>query len=100
MTQFGYRVTFDDSEIQTLQRALCHYLEVCRREIKKGGDVPFIAHRGTVKRFRAKVKQQLKLTQSFTLGEEEMDVSTRPQRLFGRMRTRDRKWRNRAFHCR
>jgi len=26
MTQFGYQVTFDDSEMQTLQRALGHYL--------------------------------------------------------------------------
>jgi len=74
MTQFGCRVTLDDSEMQTLQRALCDYLEVCRREIKKGGDVPFTAHRGTVKRFRAKLKEQLKLTPSFTLDEAEMDV--------------------------
>jgi hypothetical protein len=74
MTQFGCRVSFDDSEMQTLQRALCHYLEVCRREIKKGADVPFTAHRGTIKRFRAKLREQLKLTQSFTLGEDEMDV--------------------------
>jgi hypothetical protein len=74
MTQFGCRVSFDDSEMQTLQRALCHYLEVCRREIKKGGDAPFIAHRGTIRRFRAKLREQLKLTQSFTLDENEMDV--------------------------
>jgi hypothetical protein len=74
MTQFGFRISFDDSELQTLQRALSHYLEVCQREIKKGGDVPFIAHRGTIKRFRAKLREQLKLTQSFTLGEDEMDV--------------------------
>jgi hypothetical protein len=74
MTQFGFRISFDDSELQTLQRALSHYLEVCQREIKKGGDVPFIAHRGTIKRFRAKLREQLKLTQSFTLGEDEIDV--------------------------
>jgi len=74
MTQFGCRVSFDDSEMQTLQRALSHYLEVCRREIKKGEDVPFFAHRGTIKRFRAKLREQLKLTPSFTLGEDDMDV--------------------------
>jgi len=34
MTQFGYQVTFDDSEMQTLQRALGHYLGICQREIK------------------------------------------------------------------
>jgi hypothetical protein len=60
--------------MQTLQRALCYYLEVCRREIKKSGDVPFTAHRGIIKRFRANLGEQLKLTQSFTLDEDEMDV--------------------------
>jgi hypothetical protein len=72
MTQFGCRVSFDDSEMQTLQRALCHYLEVSQREIKKGGDVPFIAHSGTIKRFRTKLKKQLKQTRSFTLHESEI----------------------------
>jgi len=74
MTQFGCRVSFDDSEMQTLQRALSHYLEVCQREIKKGGDVPFTAHRGTIKRFRAKSREVLKLTQSLALDENDMDV--------------------------
>jgi hypothetical protein len=77
MTQFGCRVSFDDSEMQTLQRALCHYLEICRREIKKSRDVPFTAHRGIIKRFRAKLGEQLKLTPSFTLDEAEMDVVQR-----------------------
>ena len=72
MTQFGYRVNFDDSELQTLQRALGHYLGICQREIKKGGGAPFIAHSGTIKRFRARLKKQLKQTRSFTLHESEM----------------------------
>jgi len=74
MTQYGCRVSFDDSEMQTLQRALGHYLGICQREVKKGGGAPFIAHSGTIKRFRAKLREQLKLTPSFTLGEDEMDV--------------------------
>jgi hypothetical protein len=74
MTQFGCRVSFDDSEMGALQRALSHYLEVCQREIKKGEDVPFTAHCGTIKRFRTKLREQLKQTQSFTLGDDEMDV--------------------------
>ena len=74
MTQFGCRISLDDSEMQTLQRALSHYLEVCQREIKKGGDLPFTAHRGTIKRFRAKSRKVLKLTQSLTLDENDMDV--------------------------
>ena len=69
MTQFGYSVSFDDSEMQTLQRSLGHYLGICQREIKKG--VPFIAHSGTIKRFRARLKK-LKQTWSFTLHESEM----------------------------
>ena len=72
MTQFGYRVNFDDSEMQTLQRALGHYLGICQREIKKGGGAPFIAHSGTINRFRARLKKQLKQTRSFTLHESEM----------------------------
>ena len=74
MTQFGFRIRFDDSEMQTLQRALSHYLEVCQREIKKGGDVPFTADRGTLKRFRAKSREVLKLTQSLALHENDMDM--------------------------
>lgn len=69
MTQFGYTVSFDDSEMQTLQRALGHYLGTCQREIKKG--VPFIAHSGTIKRFRARLKK-LKQTRNFMLHESEM----------------------------
>ena len=69
MTQFGYTVSFDDSEMQTLQRALGHYLGICQREIKKGGGAP---HSGTIKRFRARLKKQLKQTRSFTLHESEM----------------------------
>jgi hypothetical protein len=72
MTQFGYSVSFDDSEMQTLQRALGHYLGICKREIKKGGGAPFIAHSGAIKRFRARLKKQLKQTWSFTLHETEM----------------------------
>ena len=72
MTQFGCRVTFDESEMQTLQRALDHYLGICQREIKKGGGAPFIAHNGTIKRFRARLKKQLKQTRSFMLHESEM----------------------------
>jgi hypothetical protein len=58
--------------MQTLQRALGHYLGICQREIKKGGGAPFIAHSGAIKRFRARLKQQLKQTWSFTLHETEM----------------------------
>src|SRR5262245_1959414 len=74
MPQFGFRIRFDDSETPTIQRALTDYFEVWQREIKKGGDAPFTAHRGTLKRFRAKSREVLKLTQSFALHENDMDV--------------------------
>jgi hypothetical protein len=96
MTQFGYSVSFDDSEMQTLQRALGHYLGICQREIKKG--VP-IVHSGTIKRFRARLKK-LKQTWSFTLHESEMIAVEQASELLGRMRTRDRERRDHALHCR
>jgi hypothetical protein len=74
MTQFWITVSFDDSERDVLQRALHHYLEVCRQEIKKGGSVPFEAHRLAIKRFRASLRKQLKQTRSFTMDEGEIDA--------------------------
>lgn len=74
MTEFGCRVSFDDNEMRTLQRALSHYLELCQREIKKGEDVPFTSHMRIIKSFRTKVGKQLKQTQGFTLAECEIYV--------------------------
>jgi hypothetical protein len=59
MTSMSYIVTFDDSDMHTLQEALTHYLSVCEREIAKGGTVPFIAHSGTVGRIRSKLNAAL-----------------------------------------
>jgi hypothetical protein len=59
MTSMSYIVTFDDSDMYTLEQALAHYLSVCEREIAKGGTVPFIAHSGTIGRIRSKLNAAL-----------------------------------------
>jgi len=60
MTQFWANVSLDDSEIEVLERALQHYLEVCRQETKKGGGLPFETHRRTIRRLRALNRTNLK----------------------------------------
>ena len=42
MTSFGIRVKFNDSEMDVLQKALDHHLNVWRREIRKGNGAPGI----------------------------------------------------------
>ena len=71
MTQYGITITFDDAEMKTLQTAVDHYLEKCRREVKRGASVPFYAHRSTLARFLASRKKALKRTPSLSLGENE-----------------------------
>lgn len=46
--QFWFEINLDDTEIEVLRRVIEHYLRVCRREIKQGGSVPFIAHSGVL----------------------------------------------------
>lgn len=55
MTYISYVLTFDDSDMITLEQALSHYLSVCEREIAKGGTVPFIAHKVTIEQIRSKL---------------------------------------------
>jgi hypothetical protein len=43
MTSFSFDVTLDGGQMATVKRALVHYLEVCKQEIKNGGGAPFIA---------------------------------------------------------
>jgi hypothetical protein len=55
MASMSFTVTFDDSEMHTLEEALTHYLLLCEREIAKGGTTPFIAHKGTIEQIRSKL---------------------------------------------
>jgi len=71
MTQLWVTVSFDDSEIEALQRALRHYSDVCRREIRKGVNVG-AGHRLAIKHFRASLKKQLKDRPSLMLFDSEL----------------------------
>jgi hypothetical protein len=58
---FGIQIRFDDDEMEVLRRVIAHYLRVCRREIKQGGSVPFIAHSGVLKYFRRNVNKYIQI---------------------------------------
>ena len=70
--QFFFLINLDDTEIEVLRRAIEHYLRVCRREIKQGGSVPFIAHSGVLKYFRRNIKKQLDVRGKVAIGDSEM----------------------------
>jgi len=57
MTQYWITIAFDDAQMKTLQTAVDHYLEKCRREARKGTTVPLYP---TLKRFFANQKKPLK----------------------------------------
>ena len=57
MTLLSYEVTFDSGQMETVKKALDHYLDVCRREIRSGGSVPFISDRLTIKRLLARLRK-------------------------------------------
>jgi hypothetical protein len=59
MTSMSFTVTFDDSDMQTLEEALTHYQLLCEREIAKGRTAPFIAAKGTIKLIRSKLDAAL-----------------------------------------
>jgi hypothetical protein len=60
MTQYGIRMTFRNIELEVLQKAISHYLNLCKQEIKNGKDVPFISHSTTLKRIRAELRKEAK----------------------------------------
>jgi hypothetical protein len=70
--QFGVGLKLSDSELQTLERTISHYSRVCRREIRKGGSVPFIAHSLTFKQFRKDMKKQLEILGEIIIGDCEI----------------------------
>jgi hypothetical protein len=59
MTSMSFTVTFDDSDMHTLEEALTHYLLLCEREIAKGRTAPFIADKGTIELIRSKLDAAL-----------------------------------------
>jgi hypothetical protein len=66
MTSFGIRVKFSDSEMDLLQKALDHYLNVWRREFRKGNGA---AYSVSIKRFRMTSKAELKYGRGVSMDE-------------------------------
>jgi hypothetical protein len=71
MTQYGIGMTFCNIELEVLQKAISHYLNLCKQEIKKGKDVPFFAHSTTLKRIRAELRKEAKGPLTVSWGELE-----------------------------
>jgi hypothetical protein len=69
MTSFGIRVKFSDSEMAVLQKAVDHYLNVWRRESKKGNGA---AYSVSIKRFRMTSKADLKYRRGVSLDEDQI----------------------------
>jgi hypothetical protein len=74
MTQIRLKLTFDDEEKTTLQRAIDHYLQICRQEIKKGESDPFEAHKTFLTRYPGMQKGIHKRPQNLTWGEDEVSA--------------------------
>jgi LPS O-antigen subunit length determinant protein (WzzB/FepE family) len=60
MTQYGIRMSFCDIELEVLQKAIAHYLNLCKRELKNGKRAPFIAHSEILKWIRADLEKATK----------------------------------------
>ena len=79
MTSFGIRIKFSDSEMAVLQKALDHYLNVCRRESRKGNGV---AYSVSIKRFRMTSKADLKYGRGVSLDEDQVAAIQRVLRIY------------------
>jgi hypothetical protein len=69
MTSFWIRVKFSDGEMDVLQKALDHYLNVWRREIRKGNVAPYHI---SIKRFRMTSKTDLKHGRGVSMDEDQI----------------------------
>ena len=74
MTSFGIRVKFSDSEMEVMQKALDHYLDVWRREGRKGNGAPYSV---SIKRFRMTSKTDLKHGRAISMDEEQIPAIKR-----------------------
>lgn len=79
MTSFGIRVKFSNNEMDVLQKALDHHLNVWRRERRKGnGRAYFIS----IKRFRMTSKAGLKYGRGVSLDEDQIAAIQRVLRTY------------------
>ena len=79
MTSFGIRIKFSDSEMAVLQKALDHYLNVWRRESRKGNGA---AYNISIKRFRMTSKADLKYGRGVSLDEDQIAAIQRVLRTY------------------
>jgi hypothetical protein len=71
MTSFGIRVKFNDSEMDVLQKALDHHLNLWRREVRKGnGAARYIS----IKRLRITSKADLKHGRPFSMDDSQIEA--------------------------
>jgi hypothetical protein len=69
MTSFGIRVKFSDSEMDVLQKALDHYLNVWQRELRKGVGRSYSVD---IKRLRMTSKTDLKHGRGVSMDESQI----------------------------
>ena len=70
MTQWAFGITLDNEELKTVRAALDDYFEVCRREVRKGETVPFLAHRSSLRRFLRALPRRTKLSSPPTVSDQ------------------------------
>src|SRR5262249_38340315 len=59
MTSYGFAIDLSESELEILRSALAHFLSMCRKEIRKGGTVPFLAHKLIIKHLSARLAKEI-----------------------------------------
>jgi hypothetical protein len=79
MTSFGIRVKFSDSEMEVMQKALDHYLNVWRREGRKGNGTPYSV---SIKRFRMTSKAELKYGRGVSMDEGQIPEVQRVLQIY------------------
>jgi hypothetical protein len=66
VTSFGIRVKFNDNEMDVLQKALDHHLNIWRRQIRKGNVAPYSV---SIKRLRMTSRGDLKYGRPISMDE-------------------------------
>lgn len=73
MTTFIYEVKLTDSEMNSLDAAIKHYLSYCEASLVDGPKAPFWAHRSSLESVRKRLLLSATVTSSNTFWETETD---------------------------
>jgi hypothetical protein len=68
---FGFVLRLNQREREVLERAIHHYRSVCRREVRKGGSVPFIAHQMGLRRLLRRLNTKQTKLLGYSLADRE-----------------------------